>query len=198
MVITPIDFNPDLFNNVYWELEKLYEDPLIRYIWLYGGSSASKTYSAVQLTIKEMLQASDFNTLVMRKVSVDITDSIFADFKGIIADWELEKLFTIQRNHIKCITGSYIRFRGLDDSEKVKGITRFKKVILEEVNQFDESDFKQIRKRLRGVKGQQILSIFNPIVESHWIKTNVFDKDTWVDQATTIAGRKINATAEWQ
>jgi phage terminase large subunit len=192
MQVTPMDFNPDLFNNIYWHLEKIYADESIRYIWVYGGSSASKTYSAVQLTIKEMLQAPDFNTLVMRKVSVDITDSIFADFKGIIADWDLDSLFTIQRNFIKCVTGSYIRFRGLDDSEKVKGITRFKKVILEEVNQFEERDFKQIRKRLRGVKGQQILSIFNPIVESHWIKMNVFDKDVWTDQKADISGRKIN------
>jgi len=192
--IPKINFNPDLFNEVYWELEKACHNEDLRYIWLLGGSSASKTYSEVQLTIKEMLCASDYNTMVMRKVSNDIRDSIFADFKGIISEWGLSDLFIIQQNFIKCVTGSYVRFRGLDDSEKVKGISRFKKVILEEVNQFDEADFKQIRKRLRGAVGQQIICIFNPISEQHWIKKNVFDVDEWIDVESNIYQKKINVS----
>ena len=192
-MIQSIEFNPELFNEVYWELEKAHQDKSIRYIWLMGGSSASKTFSEVQLMIKEMLCTPDYNVLVMRKYATDIKDSIFADFKGIINDWELNDLFDIQQNFIRCkITGSYARFRGLDDSEKVKGISRFLKVIMEEVNQFDEEDFKQIKKRLRGREGQQIIGIFNPIKESHWIKKNVFDIDTWTDCETKISNKKIN------
>ena len=187
-----IEFNPNLFNEVYWELENIISDSSIRFIWLMGGSSASKTFSMVQLTIKEMLCAPDYNSLVMRKFSTDIKDSIYADFKNIINEWNLNSLFEVQQNYIKCASGSYVRFRGLDDSEKVKGISGFKKVILEEVNQFDEEDFKQIKKRLRGKIGQQIIGIFNPISEQHWIKTNVFDTDTWEDKPTKITNKKIN------
>ena len=128
-----------------------------------------------------MLEAPNENALILRKYATDIKDSIFADFKNIISLWELNDFFTIQQNYIVCnYTGSFVRFRGLDDSEKVKGISSFKRVILEEVTQFDEVDFKQVRKRLRGREGQQIIGIFNPVSESHWIKENIFDLEKWV------------------
>lgn len=196
--VPEIDFNPDLFNNVYWHLEEAFNDPSIRYIWSFGGSSASKTHSIVQLCIVDMLRGNDNNYLILRKYAVDIKDSIFQDFKNIIAEWELESLFTIQQNYILCNTGSYIRFRGLDDSEKVKGISGYRRVILEEISQFNEIDYKQIRKRLRGRTGQQIIGLFNPISEDHWIKKNIFDKellteiDTSTDKLGKITGKWIN------
>jgi hypothetical protein len=188
-----VDFNPDLFNNVYWHLLKAFENHAIRYIWLYGGSSASKTYSVVQLVIILMLTNRDENTLILRKFAVDIKDSIFADFKTIITEWGLSDYFIIQTNYIYCkVTGSYVRFRGLDDSEKVKGISGFKRVIMEEVSQFDEVDFKQIKKRLRGKPGQQIIGIFNPISEEHWIKINVFDKEILQEVESDISEMYVN------
>lgn len=182
-----VDLNPDLFNNVYWHLRKAFNNLLIRFIWLYGGSSASKTYSVVQLLIVQMMEHEDENALVLRKYGTDIRDSIYNDFKVIIEDWGLTEYFTIQINFIRCdLTGSYVRFRGLDDSEKVKGISNFKRVILEEVSQFDELDLKQIRKRLRGREGQQIIGIFNPVSEEHWIKKNVFDLEVLQEVDTDI------------
>ena len=91
-----------------------------------------------------------------------------------------------------CNIGSYVRFRGLDDSEKVKGISNFKRIILEEISQFDEVDLKQIRKRLRGRENQQIIGIFNPISEDHWIKINVFDKEVLTEMPTNISGKWVN------
>lgn len=177
-----IDINPELFNNVYWHLDAAFLNQAVRYIWMYGGSSASKTYSFCQLQIVKMLSAPDENALILRKFAVDIRDSIFQDFKSIISDWGLSDYFTIQINFIRCnLTGSYCRFRGLDDSEKVKGISAFKRVVLEEISQFDEVDLKQIKKRLRGKVGQQIIGIFNPISEEHWIKTNVFDLEELIE-----------------
>ncbi|QTE37494.1 PBSX family phage terminase large subunit [Mucilaginibacter gossypii] len=191
--VVDIDFNPNLFNNVYWHLLRAFDNLLIRYIWLYGGSSASKTYSVVQLQIVKMLSGENENALVLRKFAVDIKDSIFADFESIIADWGIKHLFIIQQNFIKCIvTGSYVRFRGLDDSEKIKGISRFKRVIMEEVSQFDEIDLKQIRKRLRGKVGQQIICIFNPISEEHWIKEKIFDVENLIEQDSDISGMWVN------
>ena len=173
-----IDINPEIFNELYWHLDEAFKNDDIRYIWLYGGSSASKTFTFVQKTIVELMEGRDNNTLVLRKYSVDIKDSIYSDFKGVISDWGLNDYFRVIQNYIEFIpTGSFVRFRGLDDSEKIKGISNFKRVCLEEISQFDEVDLKQIRKRLRGRKGQQIIGLFNPISEEHWIKTNVFDKE---------------------
>lgn len=188
-----IDFNPDLFNNVFWHLRDAFQNLLIRFIWVYGGSSASKTFSVVQLTVIEMLEAPDNNSLILRKFATDIRDSIYSDFKNVITDWGLGDEFIIQQNYICCkSTGSYCRFRGLDDSEKIKGISNFKRVILEEVNQFEEVDLKQIRKRLRGRANQQIVGIFNPISEEHWIKTNVFDAEVLIEEKTDITGKWVN------
>jgi PBSX family phage terminase large subunit len=182
-----IEFNPELFNNIYWHLKKAFENPLIRFIWVYGGSSASKTFSVVQLQVFLMLTETNQNAMIMRKVSTDIRDSIYKDFTDIINDWGLSEYFVCQQNYILCtLTGSYCRFRGLDDSEKVKGIKGFKRVILEEVNQFDYEDLKQIRKRLRGMVGQQIVGIFNPVSEEHWIKKQVFDLETLIEHTTDI------------
>ncbi len=179
-----IEFDPDLFNDLYFHLEKDFSDEEIRFIFCYGGSSASKTFTVVQLVIIRMLMMNE-NTMILRKYGVDIKDSIYSDFTSIISDWGLSEYFKCQINYIECLlTGSYIRFRGLDDSEKIKGLAGFKRVILEEISQFDEVDLKQIRKRLRGKRGQQIVGLFNPIDESHWLKANLFDKLDLIEEHT--------------
>lgn len=189
-----INFNPELFNEIFWELKEAIENPLLRYIYAFGGSSASKTYSFVQLTIIKMLEGNDENTLILRKFAVDIKDSIYSDFKTVISDWGLSELFTIQQNYILCKTGSFTRFRGLDDSEKIKGISGFKRVALEEISQFEEVDLKQIRKRLRGKAGQKIIGLFNPISEEHWIKQKIFDTEDLQEVQTKIAGKWTNGS----
>ncbi len=190
-----IDFNPNLFNDLYWHLKKDLENPLVRFIFLYGGSSASKTYTYVQSDITALLEKKEENVMVLRKYGVDIKDSIYSDYVGIINEWGLQDYFKCQINYIECLlTGSYIRFRGLDDSEKIKGLARFKRVVLEEISQFDEVDLKQIRKRLRGRTNQQIVGIFNPISEDHWLKVNLFDKENLIPQpvTTNITEHHIN------
>lgn len=170
-----VEFDDSLFNDVFWHLDADFNNPAIRFIWLYGGSSASKTYTVVQRIIYGMLTSSDDNTMVLRKIGSDIKDSIYSEFKGIISAWGLNEYFECQQNYIKCISGSYIRFRGLDDSEKVKGIVNFKRIYLNEISQFDLEDFNQVRLRLRGRANQQIILDFNPIDEDHWVKVSVFD-----------------------
>jgi phage terminase large subunit len=190
--VVDLDFNPELFNDVYFHLDRDFNDPLIRFIFLYGGSSASKTFTVVQKIITAMLSGPDENHLVLRKFGTDIKDSIYADFKAIIENWGLGEYFVIQQNFILCSTGSFVRFRGLDDSEKVKGISQFKRIVLEEISQFEEVDLKQIRKRLRGRANQQIIGIFNPISENHWIKKKLFDTIGWIDVEL-----EDNITGKW-
>lgn len=172
-----VKFKRRMFCKIFWLLKAAFDNVRLRFIWVYGGSSASKTYSVVQLLIRQMMKSRDETAMVFRKYSVDIEDSIYSDFKQIIEKWKLTHKFKIQHRYIEYIpTGAYIRFRGLDDSEKIKGLSGFKRIILEEISQFDESDLRQIRKRLRGRKGQQIVCIFNPVSEDHWIKKHIFDR----------------------
>ena len=120
-----IEFDAELFNDLFYHLESDFANPEVRFIFAYGGSSASKTYTVVQLLIIRMLSISE-NTMILRKFGVDIKDSIYSDFVNIINYWELSHLFKCQINYIECLqTNSFIRFRGLDDSEKIKGLSGF-------------------------------------------------------------------------
>lgn len=77
--------------------------------------------------------------------------------------------------------------------KRSKGLENYKRVFLEEFSDFEHGDFKQIRKRLRGKHGQQIICSFNPIKITHWIKKEIFDKDKWHDipMEVTLGGKRI-------
>jgi phage terminase large subunit len=195
--IESIEFEPNVFNELFYEIDNVFNDNTVRFLFIYGGSSSAKTFSYVQKTIVFMLEGENNNSLIFRKFSTDIDNSIFADFKRIIADWNLQEYFKIQKHYIECtVTGSYTVFKGLDDSEKIKGLSGFKKICMEELNQFDYADFKQAKKRLRGLVGQQIIGIFNPVSEMSFIKTEIFDKETFTDLPSKITQKQINITGD--
>lgn len=190
-----MEINPKKLNPVGFHLMKLMQDTTIRFIILFGGSSSGKTYSVAQMVLIFTLWEGT-NTLVMRKVGASIKDSIYQDFVTAASQLGISKMFKFSDGvkTIKCLTnGARIVFKGLDDSEKIKGLSSFKRVVMDEWSEFDEEDFKQIRLRLRGMEGQQIICTFNPIKETHWIKKKLFDTQKWHDvpMEIEIAGRVI-------
>ena len=183
----------ELFSpNAFW-LWKYTLDQSVRFIVLMGGSSSSKSYSVAQfLSILTYWEGS--NQLVMRKVGASIEKTIYTDFKTAINGIEgLAEHCRFKQNSIVFDNGAKIDFTGLDDSEKIKGISQYKRVFLDELSEYEESDFKQIRLRLRGMVGQQIIAAFNPISEEHWIKKKWFDLEEWheVPMELTIGGEKL-------
>lgn len=183
----------ELFSpNAFW-LWKYTLDQSVRFIVLMGGSSSSKSYSVAQfLSILTYWEGS--NQLVMRKVGASIEKTIYTDFKTAINGIEgLAEHCRFKQNSIVFDNGAEIDFTGLDDSEKIKGISQYKRVFLDELSEYEESDFKQIRLRLRGMVGQQIIAAFNPISEEHWIKKKWFDLEEWheVPMELTIGGEKL-------
>ena len=183
----------ELFSpNAFW-LWRYTLDPSVRNIVLMGGSSSSKSYSVAQfLSILTYWECS--NHLVMRKVGASIEKTIYTDFKTAINGIEgLAEHCRFKQNSIVFDNGAKIDFTGLDDSEKIKGISQYKRVFLDELSEYEESDLKQIRLRLRGMEGQQILAAFNPISEEHWIKKKWFDLEEWheVPMELTIGGEKL-------
>ena len=190
-----MEINFKKLNPVGFYLLRFLQDLTIRFIILFGGSSSGKSYSVAQIILIFTLWEGS-NTLVMRKVGASIRDSIYQDFKTAADQLGITNLFRFS-DGVKTITclsnGARIVFKGLDDSEKIKGLSSFKRVVLDEESEFEEEDYKQIRKRLRGMVGQQIITTFNPIKETHWIKTQIFDKEKWHDIPKTveIAGREL-------
>jgi phage terminase large subunit len=170
-----INFTHKLFNpNFYWANSVL-NDSKIRYAFFYGGTSSGKTYSLVQAHLLRTLEDGR-NTIVFRKVSSSIDNSIYKDFKDIINNLQLTKYFTLTKHKIKCCNGAEIDFLGLDNPEKVKGISSYLRIIVDEITELELPDFKQLRKRMRGIKNQTLCATFNPISEEHWLKQEVFDK----------------------
>lgn len=179
-----INFDKRLMNpNFHWIMNCL-SDETLRYIFAYGGSSSSKTYSTAQ-AILVMTLVDGCNTIVFRKIQASIKKSIFNDFKQIIINLQLEKFFTIQSFQIKCINGAVINFSGIEE-ERIKGISGFKRLVVDEITELTSAEFRQIRKRMRGIKGQQLIATFNPVSEMHWLKTEVYDKLKLSRQPNTL------------
>lgn len=175
--------NYKLFNPLFFFLLMLMQNKTIRNIIMYGGSSSGKTYSVAQAILIFTLWEGT-NTLVMRKVGASIRDTVYQDFKTAADQLGITHLFKFNDGNkiITCLqNNARVVFNGLDDAEKIKGLSSFKRVVLDELSEFDETDYKQIRLRLRGIEGQQIICTFNPIKETHWIKKKVFDKQKWHD-----------------
>lgn len=175
--------NYKLLNPLFFFLLMLMQNKTIRNIIMYGGSSSGKTYSVAQAILIFTLWEGT-NTLVMRKVGASIRDTVYQDFKTAADQLGITHLFKFNDGNkiITCLqNNARIVFKGLDDAEKIKGLSSFKRVVLDELSEFDETDYKQIRLRLRGIEGQQIICTFNPIKETHWIKKKVFDKQKWHD-----------------
>lgn len=190
MIISHKKLNPNAFY-----LLKYLQDETIRFIYLIGGSSSAKTFSVAQVLLIYTLWEGS-NTLIMRKVATSIKDTIYQSFKAAAESLGVSGLFKFT-DGIKTITclenGARIVFKGLDDDEKIKGLESFKRVVLEELSEYEESDHKQIRKRLRGMPGQQIVQMLNPINEGHWVKKKIVDTQKWHDvpMVVEIAGKEI-------
>lgn len=183
----------ELFSpNAFW-LWRYTLDKSVRFIVLYGGSSSGKSFSVAQF-FAILAFYEGCNMLVMRKVGASIEKTIYADFKAAINGIDgLAECCRFKQNSIVFNDGGKIDFSGLDDPEKIKGISQYKRVFLDELSEYDETDFKQIRLRLRGQEGQQIVAAFNPICEEHWIKKKWFDRETWQDipMALTIGNETL-------
>lgn len=174
-----LDIDPKLFNPIFWHLKDAMNDSNIRFIFLMGGSSSGKSHSVSQSLVIDALETNE-NSLVMRKYAIDLKDSIYQDIKTFASKLnQFTNNIDIIQNEIRIGEKAKIRFRGLDHSERIKGISQFKRVYLDELTDYKEADLKQIKKRLRGKKGQQIIASWNPISRNHWIKKNIIDKEEW-------------------
>ncbi len=182
-----ITFNrKKLFGPLFWHLLPLLRDENIRYIFVEGGSSASKTHTIAQAIITDMLER-QYSTMVFRRQQVDIKDSVLATFEEVIAQMKVHHFFKPQENKIRCMFGeegkkkNQIRFRGLDKEENIKGIAGYDVVYNNEWSQFLERHFGQQRKRLRGRENQKFICDWNPVSSKLWLYENWIDKQKWYD-----------------
>lgn len=187
-------FDTKFYNpNGIWLLKAM-NDPTLRYIVMQGGSSSAKSFSYAQVCLWQTILDKQ-NTLIFRKIGATLEKSIYTDFRINAEKMTVngKPAFTCITNKIRCYNGAYIDFTGIDDAEKIKGISNYKRIFMDELTEFLEQDWRQIRTRMRGKEGQQLYSAFNPISENHWIKRKVYDCEKWheVEQKVNLFGVDI-------
>jgi len=194
LMLFNIDIAEDIFNPIYFP----YLENNSRYEILYGGAGSGKSVFVSQKKIKQHLENSHRNTLVIRKVDRTNRSSTFAEILKVIYRWKLQSLFTITRSNMVITRkdGGQIKFFGMDNPEKIKSTT-FERgdltdIWIEEANELTEEDFEQLDLRLRGLSSIpfQICLTFNPISELSWIKNYFFDRK--LDNCITLKTTYLN------
>lgn len=145
----------------------------IRFLILYGGGGSGKSIFACWKICHRTLTEKPHKFLVLRKVANTIKESVFAEIKdqllnlGCYHEFEINKT---DKTFTHKLTGNQILCIGLDEPEKIKSIKGITGMWIEELTEFEETDFDQLNLRIRGEKQNyvQYIACFNPISEDHW------------------------------
>ncbi|ELC8449226.1 PBSX family phage terminase large subunit [Clostridium perfringens] len=167
----------DYINMVLPIYRPYFKDYKTRVNVFYGGAGSGKSKFIVQKMFYKLLNDKR-KCLVVRKVGATIRESIFAEFKTLIADLGIYNQCSINKTDmtIELPNKSQFIFKGLDDSEKIKSIQGIDDIIIEEATELVENDFTQLNLRLRSKKNnQQIHIMFNPVSKVNWVYKVFFE-----------------------
>ena len=148
-----------------------------RYVFLmwWGWSWKSKFQAQ-----KEIIMTYSKNRLLaVRKVKDTLKDSVYQELVSVINERWLKDDFNITQSPLYIqnkLTGSDILFRGMDDPEKIKSVSKPTRVWIEEATELNKQDFDQLDLRLRWSGNLQITCSFNPISDQHRTITDFRNK----------------------
>lgn len=124
----------------------------------------------------------------MREVLGDIRESLWLDIKDRIEEAELTELFQLDESKMSATflpTGNTIVSKGFKKASKkqtakLKSLAGATHVLVEEMEEISEADFKQLDDTLRTTKTEdiQLIGIFNPPPKGHWIWKKWFTLET--------------------
>jgi len=168
----------------------------------FGGSSSGKSKFIVGQRVVYGLLKGGRNYLICRQTKTSVRGSVATEIAKVIQEWGLSNLFKINKSDgtITCKTGYQVAFAGLDDVERLKSLTYLKgvltDVVVEEATETKRNSIKQLMKRQRGkvqdgIK-KTITLLFNPILQSHWIYKEYFDKLGWAENQTEFTSDRLS------
>lgn len=151
-----------------------------RYIHLFGGRGRGGSFTATQYALQLITSRNYFRGYFMREVFSDVRDSLWRDFKDRIEENESLNESDFAFNDSQMIvtylpTGNTIMAKGFKKSSgnrtaKLKSLAGATHVFIEESEEVDEMDFRQLDDSLRTVKAEtKIIMVFNPPNKAHWI-----------------------------
>ena len=159
---------------------------------LVGGYGSGKSYHIAFKIILKLLEEKR-TCLVVREVFATLADSCFDLFREILDDMGLlcTDVYEFKSNRkfrvllqktpmqIKFKNGSVIKFKGMDNPEKVKSINGVSIVWMEEASEIKFDAYKELLGRIRtpDVSMHFILSC-NPVSKENWIYRQFFARLT--------------------
>lgn len=190
-----IRYKYEWFNPIYFHVKKYLEDNSIRRILAYGGSSAAKSHSILQALATDGHRR-NYSSLIFRKEQASIKDTVKNELVSAIDNCRMSNAYTAYEFEFRGLKGNKLRLRGLDKEGKVKGLKGYKKLYFDELDHFTFGDWSEAGRRLRGEENQQIIASWNPVSETHWIKTDYIDKIEWIDLPKYIEGNPYSILDE--
>jgi len=148
----------------------------------YGGAGAGKSVFKAQDLVMNMMKGGR-NYLVVMAAYNTLADATYNEILKAIDSFGFTEYFTYKASPLKitCYNGYQILFKGLDKSEKLKGVTPRKGVLtdiwVEEADNVCKKDFLTLNTRLRGQSGGKVKRMhltFNPTLATHWIRKTFF------------------------
>jgi phage terminase large subunit len=151
---------------------------------LKGGAGSGKSVAAAQKIIVRCLSESNNRFLIVRKVYSHLKDSVFTEIKTQIQKLGLEQMgyrIYVRNSPLEVHIGSNeIKFKGLDDPEKIKSISGVNSVWIEEATEITKEDFEQLLLRVRGesTNYKQFILSFNPVSTANWVYNYFYSNPT--------------------
>ena len=156
----------------FYEAHRNIRDGEFYEFWLSGGRGSTKTSFIAAQILLGLMRDENANAVVFRKTKDTLRDSVFNDFQRMVVELNISGYFTFKYSPLEVIytpTGQSIKFRGLDDPEKVKGL-KFAKgyakfIWFEELSEFyGMEEIRNVKQTLiRGTDAQFItMYSYNP------------------------------------
>lgn len=137
-----------------------------RYNIAYGSRGSAKSIAITQKLLLKTFDKKGGDILVCQWTYSAIKDASYAAFIEWIDKWKMGIFFKIGKSPLtitNIITGKVIKFRGLDDSSKIKSIVGIELIFIEEADLISEENFDILDLSMRGTEFNiQFFIAFNP------------------------------------
>ncbi|MBS1506009.1 MAG: PBSX family phage terminase large subunit [Bacteroidetes bacterium] len=172
-----------------------YDKSYFSIIW--GSRGSGKTRAVAQKIMFRALSERNHLFVVIRNKMIDHANSTYRELKTVADQWGVYSQCDFMRAPLSIRlpeNNCEILFLGLDDPQRLKGLSGVTGLWFEEVSEVDKMEsFDEVMSGFRPDRGlyEQVIMTFNPISKDHWLKKRFFDENP--DESRTY---KIHTT--WQ
>lgn len=174
----PIRLDPSAYSSKFHNIIHSWD----RYIISYGGRGSGKTDSFFLKYILSLFEPYYFRLAYVNKEKSNIRDQQYAGFKRVAERIGLAdrlKFYDGDYRIVNLKNGNALIPKGVDDPEKTKGLDDITAIWWDEANKGEREDFTALNALLRSpmAKYLQFSISFNPVDESHWLRSTFFSPD---------------------